>query len=517
MSIAAPPQEVRARVRLDAGCFRHPPVSWVTSALAALVSGGLMATCYWPLNWHWLAWLALVPWLMVLPRVSPAAAWLYGTLLALGFYRVGLDWVYRLHPLMALGVITVLSIWMGFGFRVARLLINRFGPSAMLWAVPFAFVGQEVLRCEGLARLRFPFLALGYSQSHNPVVAQIASVFGVYGVSLALVAVNAAIAHALLGRRLRAWMPLGVLTVVLVALTMLARPDGLPGGADIPVAIVQGEGIKYKMYPELVHLALQQPERPRIVVLPEHTIADNAHAKHRIIRRLIELAGQYDAHICVGVHVVAPEGSKCSYDNVGMLIGPAGIVGRQAKSVPLPFFRDGNPATEWNTFVLPAGRAGICICYDALFTDWPRRSVASGAEFLLVPVMDPEEWPDKERWHHADMAVFRSIELRRSSVRAASSGVSQIIHSDGTVTAWRTKEEGVGVLTGMIRANDQKTIFVRGGYLLAWANGILFLAAVGVLTLLNWCDAVLRRFRHDSLVFAKEEYMGYSTPRGPSV
>jgi len=76
------------------------------AVIAAAASGGMMAACYWPLNWHFLAWIALVPWVVVLPRLRPGHAWLYGTIVGLVFYRLGLGWLFALHgPLAGLAVV----------------------------------------------------------------------------------------------------------------------------------------------------------------------------------------------------------------------------------------------------------------------------------------------------------------------------------------------------------------------------------------------------------------------------
>lgn len=57
------------------------------AAVAAIASGGMLAVCYRPLNLHGLAWVALTPWLFVLPRLRPGGAFLGGTLLGLS-----IDW-----------------------------------------------------------------------------------------------------------------------------------------------------------------------------------------------------------------------------------------------------------------------------------------------------------------------------------------------------------------------------------------------------------------------------------------
>ncbi len=459
---------------------------WVPGAASALFAGAAMASCFWPLEWHRLAWVAMTPFLAILPRLRSDHAWLCGVLLALLYYRLGLSWLFGINGLLAGCALIILSVWMGFAFRVARLLMDRLGPGAMLWAVPLAFVGQEVLRCEAFPRLRFAFLALGYSQSQEPWIAQIASIAGVYGLSFIVVSVNAAVAWAIACRSRRALLPLAIEMVLVGGLATAARHT--PGSADrIAVACVQAEDAGIPAYLVLTRQALEHPARPRIVVLPEHTITDDATDRHPLVQGLAALAATHDAYICVGAHVRPVHSGTCAYDNVGLLIGPQGILGTQDKVVPLPFFEDGNPAHRQVTFETRAGRLGILVCYDALFTDTTRRLVKKGAELLLVPVMDADRWPLQQRWQHARMAPIRSIEVRRASVRAASSGVTQIIDPAGGVVAQRTKEEGPGIASGHVALVGGETLFVRGGWAFAWLVGVAFLVLITILTLEDWC------------------------------
>ena len=348
---------------------------WMASAGAAILSGGLMAACYEPLILHRIAWVALVPWFMAMTRVTARGAWLYGTLLGVIFYRVSLAWLLvDMAGPVGIAAVVVFAVWMGLAFRVARLLADRFGPAAMWWALPLAFVGQEVLRCEGLSRYRFSYAAFGYSQSPDAWCARIVAVGGIYTLSLFVVSVNAAVAYGLIQRRRRAWLPLiGVIAagVALLGIERLCRPAP---GRTVAVACVQGEEVTYRRLADLTEEAIRHPAAPRFIVLPEHTIGEYASDKHLFVRMLAPLAREHGVYICVGAHVPAPRTAACDYDNVGLLIGPDGrIVGSQAKVVPLPFFHDGNPAQSQSAIDTSHGRIGTYICYDGDFTDVPRR------------------------------------------------------------------------------------------------------------------------------------------------
>ncbi|NLE56800.1 MAG: hypothetical protein GX616_00455 [Planctomycetes bacterium] len=486
--------------------------SWLTALLVAAASGGMMVACVRPLNLHFLAWIALVPWLIALPRLSPAATWLFGIVLGLVFYRIGLDWLIEIAGPVAAATIVVLAVWMGFAFRVARLLMERFGPASMLWAVPLTFVGAEVLRCEGLPRLRFSFLAFGYSQSHNLWVAQIASIGGVYFLSLLLVAVNTAVAYGLWQRRRRAWIPAVAIAGGILLLGFISQPPRFAPQDSVTVACVQGEELRYREYLDLAARAASAQPKPAFIVFPEHTITETATQKHPMVSGLIELARQHGAYACVGAHLASP-GMDCLYDNVAMLIGQAGIIGTQAKAVPLPFFDDGNPARSQAAFDTAHGRVGMYVCYDGLFTDHPRRLAHLEPRLILVPVMDPARWPAQEQWQHADMAPIRSIELRRSTVRAASSGITQIIDPAGRVVAQRTRDEGPGVIAALVPLCDRRTLFVRGGYLLAAGIGWAFLLTIVVLTLKQWACGLISLYRRG----VRKTCASYVQGQAPSV
>ena len=61
------------------------------------------------------------------------------------------------------------------------------------WAAPFIWVSLEYLR-SNLSFVALPWGLLAHSQYQHPLVIQVASVAGVYGVSFLVVAVNAALA-----------------------------------------------------------------------------------------------------------------------------------------------------------------------------------------------------------------------------------------------------------------------------------------------------------------------------------
>ncbi len=301
---------------------------WAAPAcLFALTSGVLMAVCYQPFNLHYLAWFALVPWLVVLPRVPVTKVWSYGLLVGLGYYGISLGWLCRLSWVIGPMLILWFVLLLGFSFRVARLLMDRFGPAAMIWAVPLAFVGQEVLRSEAHGRIRFAFAAWGYSQTHNLWMAQIASLGGVYMLSFLLVAFNAALAYALLRRTSVAWaMALGA-GAGIVLMAALAQPAGDTQRQTVAVAGVQQEVFGYMQYTKMVAIAANDKTRPKFIVMPEHALLDMQPGRDPELQALAELAKARQTYICAaGDARVTRKGVRCPFDNEALLIDPAGKV-----------------------------------------------------------------------------------------------------------------------------------------------------------------------------------------------
>ena len=153
-----------------------------------------------------------------------------------------------------------------------------FGPSQCSQSL--AFVGQEVLRSEALPRMRFSFLAWGYSQTSNLWLAQLASLGGVYILSGLLITFSPALALAITRRHRRDWAALTVTTIALVALAFAAQPRSLSNGRPVAVVCVQDESYTFSESLRLLRAALEHPTSPDLVVFPEHTIMETLHPGH---------------------------------------------------------------------------------------------------------------------------------------------------------------------------------------------------------------------------------------------
>ena len=122
------------------------------------------------------------------------------------------------------------------------------------------------------------------------------------------------------------------------------------------------------------------------------------------------------------------------------------------------------------------GRA-VAICKDLDFPATIRSDARLGLRLMLVPATDFES----DRWSHARMALFRSVESGFAMVRSVRNGVMTISDDRGRVLA--RAESGADRITHVIAdvpLGSGRTVYQQFGNFFAWGCG------VGTLALLVW-------------------------------
>lgn len=138
--------------------------------------------------------------------------------------------------------------------------------------------------------------------------------------------------------------------------------------------------------------------------------------------------------------------------------------------------------TEQTLFSLPTRSLDTVafsgmICYELIFPGYARELVANGAEFLVV--LSNDSW-----WGNTSGArqlsattVLRAVETRRWVVRCANGGISGIIDPMGR-TIQETSMFESATVSGMIRAEQGETFYVRHGDIVGWGSLVAGLCAV---------------------------------------
>jgi len=267
---------------------------------AAIFSGTLLTFAFPKYDLGWIGWFAIVP---LLISILGRNAWLvFFTSLIFGvtFFTGVFSWIfdvpgYKIHHHFLLGL--YFGPLMGlFGLTVNR-IARRWNTGAALLATPFVWVSFEFIR-SNLSFLALPWALLGHSQFQYPLLIQIASYTGAYGISFLIAFANAALAAVVLsffasfeGDRLYKVSPASrktaismlLATVAFAGLTLLYGNVILSqpiNGQGIKTSVLQGN-IDQKMkgnpkkhsrfimqkYTDLTRQALK--DQPELIVWPE--------------------------------------------------------------------------------------------------------------------------------------------------------------------------------------------------------------------------------------------------------
>ncbi len=187
ISVAAPDQETHSIETAGLGdrVSRHRMV-------AGMAAGFLLWTSFPPVEWSWLAWIALVPlfWLATLPgppKKTYLAAWAGG----LAFWMLALEWVRICDPNAWLGWLLmglVFSLWWPAFLALTRFAVFRMQLPLLLVA-PIIWVGGEFIRAYILGG--FPWYYLAHSQFRHLYLIQVADLTGSLGISFLIAVFNA--------------------------------------------------------------------------------------------------------------------------------------------------------------------------------------------------------------------------------------------------------------------------------------------------------------------------------------
>ncbi|GEB59132.1 apolipoprotein N-acyltransferase [Streptomyces gardneri] len=434
-------------------------------SLLAVGCGALPALAFPAPGLWWWAYLALVPW-MLLIRTAPGArraavdGWLGGA----GFILAVHHWLLPSLHVFLLPLAALLGLlWLPWGWLVRSLLCGSPSPAratAALLAVPSGWLLIELVRSwEGLGG---PWGLLGASQWEVPAALRLASVGGVWLVSLLVVAVNTAVVLLVAAPGPRAVGVAGLAACALVAGSAAWGVGAPREDGTVRVALVQpgvfdgadGAERRFDRAEELTRSLAGQ--RLDLVIWGESGVGADPAGRPDLAARLTALARAVDAPLLVNVD--ARGADRPGIFKSAVLVGPAGLTGDRydkMRLVPFGEYVPARGALGWVTsfgkaaeedrrrgsasvvMTLPgeAGaerlRIGPLICFESAFPDMSRRLVLDGAGLLVVQSATStfqDSWAPAQ---HASLAALRAAETGRPVVHATLTGVSAVYGPDG--------------------------------------------------------------------------------------
>ena len=321
----------------------------------------------------------------------------------------------------------VFGFWIGLFAAISCGCIRRWGKSKAVWLIPIIWTGTEYFRSE-LYYLKFSWLNIGYAFPNFPIFP--VDVFGMYGVGFLVFF----IATILSFRKFIKIFWINLFVIGLILLIPLAWLFALVAAArherpfpPLKIVGVQMEFPPENAIPKMLNNALAKNTNAPIFVLSEYTLDGG------VPDSLKNWCREHSRFLVVGGKDVVT--NDVFYDTA-FVVGTNGeIVFKQAKSVPIQFFKDGLPAKKQEVWNSPWGKIGICICYDLSYTRVTDELVRQGAQLLIVPTMDVEDWGKHEHELHSRVAPVRAAEYGIPIFRVASSGISQAVLGGGHVVA----------------------------------------------------------------------------------
>jgi apolipoprotein N-acyltransferase len=171
-----------------------PAVSGWHVIWPALLTSVLLWFSYFPLNWGWLGWVAMVPLLCLVrsrtrPRQIYVASWLGGLI----FFLVALQWMRVADPLMYftwIGLALACSAFVPSAILLVRSLEHR-TQIPLILTFPAIWTALEFVRGHILGG--FPWYFLAHTQHDFLPVIQITDLGGAYAVTFLVAAANALI------------------------------------------------------------------------------------------------------------------------------------------------------------------------------------------------------------------------------------------------------------------------------------------------------------------------------------
>ncbi|MFD8009453.1 apolipoprotein N-acyltransferase [Streptomyces sp. NPDC058955] len=476
----------RAGRRRSAGLLR---------SLLAVVLGALPVLVFPAPGLWWAAYVCLVPW-MLLVRTAPGArrAALDGWCGGIGFLLAVHHWLLpSVHVFLLVMAALLGLLWLPWGVLVRALLGGTPTPAraaAALCAVPSGWLLIELVRSwEGLGG---PWGLLGAGQWNVPVALRLASVGGVWLVSLLVVAVNTAVVLLIAVPGLRAVGVAGLAACALVAGTAawgvgVPRPSGAVRVAMVQPGLHGGTGGAEGRLDRAVELTRGLAgQRLDLVVWGESGVARDPSADPELTARLTALARSVDAPILVNVDarrtdrpgiyksalLFAPDGPTGDrYDKMrlvpfGEYVPARGLLG-WATSVGKAAEEDRRRGTAPVVMQLPNdGRTttvGPLVCFESAFPDMSRRLVRDGADVIVVQSATSTFQHSWAPAQHASLAALRAAETGRPVVHATLTGISAAYGPDGERVGAPLGTDASGAVVRELPLSEATTVYARWG------------------------------------------------------
>lgn len=490
--------------------------------LPSVLSGVLLVFAFPKFDLYPLAWVCLVPFLISLRGLSSGDAFRAGMLMGIPYFFGTQYWIYHsvhyyggIPLIISFAIVLLLGLYLSlftglFGVLFSLEVKNTRLPAMLL--APLIWVSLEFARSYALTG--FPWSSVGYSQHKFLHLIQISDLTGVYGVSFLVVAVNGALADISILRAREREMPLfspspTIFGYVLLGMTLafsfgygFYRLTEVRDGRAVKVSVVQGnieQDVKwdpsYQSFVMDTHMRLTNSasaHKPALVVWPEASVPFYWERDELLTERIISFSNGLDSYFLFGAVTVKAQDGKTLLANSAVLLDKTGSTSYVYDKVHLVPFGEYVPLRRVFFFLdklvtgigdyvpgektlraeTPFGSFGTVICYEIIFPGLVRKFFSKGGDFMVTITNDAWFGKTAGPYQHWSMAVFRAIENRKPLIRAANTGISGFMDSNGAIIS-KTRLFERRALTETIRTDSARSFYSKFGDLFSYVVVVL--------------------------------------------
>lgn len=436
----------------------------------------------------WLSWMWMIAWLrqfsshldMGAPWIPGWIAWIALSLVLACFHAL---WLFS-------------AVWL---FRKS-LDFSWFERVAGLLGIAGLWVFVEWVRSWFLSG--FPWLPLSVSHWERPLLLQISSVTGAWGVSFVLVAFNVGLAYYLIRlweeRRRKWWQrisPEFYVALILLVGSILIGIREAGTGREIPlykVGFVQPSvGSMQKWEPDRIQSLFSDLRQlstysvalgADVVLWPESPTPGTFPGNPAMERWVSTMSSEMETPLLAGTIASHEQDGEILFYNAVATVDPESGVGAEfyakrhlvpfGETIPLglngllnrifPLPMELQPGSDPNVLTLwvkgQPSRIGNLICYEDVYPALGRKTAKAGVDWIYVATNNAWFGRGAGAIQHAAHSVLRAVELRRPVVRCGNSGWSGWIDSFGHVR--HRMVDGSGSI--YFRGADAATIGISG-------------------------------------------------------
>ena len=483
----------------------------------SFIAGCLLPLAFAPVDFYLLAILSpAVLFYFFLSATPRQAAWL-GWSFGLGYFAVGISWVYVAiyvfglssiftSVLLTFVFINILAAYLALQGYLSIFFIRKFNIKnkaiILLIIFPLFWVLLEWLRAWLFTG--FPWISLGYSQTDS-VLSGYAAVVGVYGISLLLALSSSLLLISISYKNKKSIVALFLLAIIWFGGYFLSQVNWTEiKGLPLKVSLVQGNvEQKNKWQVDQVEKRKQryltltrQHWDSDLILWPENSLTVFHHnLKADYLAELTREADKHNSDIILGLPVLDI--------NTKEYFSSLTVIGERANNetqfyhknhlVPfgeyMPFasvlrgvvaFFDlpmsGFTAGKYQQDLLMAAGQKIAptICYEDAFGEDVIRFLPEAS--LILNASNNAWYGDSFAPHqHVQISQMRALETGRDLMRVTTNGVSALINDKGEIMV-RSPQFKSHVVTGLVQPRTGATPYVY------WGNGfVLALIFIGLL------------------------------------